>query len=135
MTLDPKKLEAAIEQVRLEHANSICTIDGCTKLADICERAARADEMEAYNYELQSLLHDHGEIIKARDAEIAALKAELARFDHWQGVAKDAFSEMVRYSKILAPKDYRLKSVEVANYCLALLPTPPQAKEADHGAY
>lgn len=37
----PQIRDEDIEQVRQEHATNQCTIDGCGKLAAICERAAR----------------------------------------------------------------------------------------------
>ena len=166
MSLDPKKLEAAV--YRYINVTDLLDDQALHIVTELLEaygvpeleaRAARADDLAAYNYELQSLLHDHGKIIKARDAEIAALKAELARFE-WRDIShapkenghviaceirsEEGFPDCMEVlctpffmhkrdgKEELAAFNQNSGNINwIANYT-HFLPAPPQAKEADH---
>lgn len=64
-----EKLKSFIEQVRLEHANNQCSIDGCTKLAEICRIAKETQRLAECFEELVEALKDLLEYGESSDAD------------------------------------------------------------------
>lgn len=166
MSLDPKKLESAKDwlawlkktaETEADRARVIGYED-CLRewQADLEARAARADEqVSALIRERENLISTKREQFTRLEKEIAALKAELARFE-WRDISEAphevlllvgwhdrTFDEwtcevaMASWGKRSDNGHSNLSWHGLATHFIPLsvfLPTPPQAKEADHEA-
>ena len=60
------KLDESIEQVRNEHATNQCSIDGCTKLAEICRYASAYSELLKHAPEIGALVEAGGKATQGK---------------------------------------------------------------------